>query len=175
MCAYAPTRNTSRCGLGICTVRLSTPSASSSPPSCANRCAISPPTISTTPTSTKLIKIELIEAGPRILLALPERLAAASADLLRRVDVTIRAGTPVTSVNADGVTLKSGEFVPAELIVWAAGIMASEFLRDLDGLEADRINREAGLLVAVQAASARTLGHRQARATDAGSADQREH
>jgi NADH dehydrogenase len=44
-------------------------------------------------------------------------------------------------VNAEGVTLESGEFVPAELIVWAAGIKAPEFLRDLDGLEADRINR----------------------------------
>src|SRR5882672_6327188 len=72
----------------------------------------------------KLIKIELIEAGPRILLALPEHLAAATADLLRRLNITIRTGTPVTSVNADGVTLQSGEFVPAELIVWAAGIKA---------------------------------------------------
>lgn len=89
----------------------------------------------------KLIKIELIEAGPRILLALPERLAAATADLLRRLNITIRTGTPVTSVKADGVTLQSGEFVPAELIVWAAGIKAPEFLRDLDGLEADKLNR----------------------------------
>jgi NADH dehydrogenase len=83
----------------------------------------------------------LIEAGPRILLALPERLAAATADLLRRLNITIRTGTPVTSVNADGVTLQSGEFVPAELIVWAAGIKAPEFLRDLDGLETDKLNR----------------------------------
>jgi NADH:ubiquinone reductase (H+-translocating) len=29
---------------------------------------------------------------------------------------------------------------PAELIVWAAGIKAPDFLRDLDGLEAERIN-----------------------------------
>jgi NADH dehydrogenase len=89
----------------------------------------------------KLIRIELIEAGPRILLALPERLADATAKLLRRLDITIRTGTPVTAVSAGGVTLKGGEFVPAELIVWAAGIKAPELLRDLDGLEADRINR----------------------------------
>jgi NADH dehydrogenase len=89
----------------------------------------------------KLIRIELIEAGPRILLALPERLADATAKLLRQLDITIRTGTPVTAVSAGGVTLKGGEFVPAELIVWAAGIKAPEFLRDLDGLEADRINR----------------------------------
>jgi NADH dehydrogenase len=89
----------------------------------------------------KLIKIELIEAGPRILLALPESLAAATADLLRQLDINIRTGTPVTSVSADGVALKNGEFIPAELIVWAAGIKAPDFLRDLGGLEADKINR----------------------------------
>ena len=31
--------------------------------------------------------------------------------------------------------------MPAELKVWAAGIKAPEFLRDLGGLESDRINR----------------------------------
>jgi NADH dehydrogenase len=72
---------------------------------------------------------------------LPEGLAASTADLLRKLDISIRTGTPVTSVSSDGVTLKGGEFVPAELIVWAAGIKAPEFLRDLDGLEADQLNR----------------------------------
>src|SRR3984893_13209618 len=51
----------------------------------------------------KHIKIELIEAAPRILPALPESLAAATADLLRQLDITIRTGTPVTSVSAEGV------------------------------------------------------------------------
>lgn len=89
----------------------------------------------------KLIKIELIEAGPRILLALPESLSASTTALLRQLDIDIRTGTPVTSVSADGVVLKGGELIPAELIVWAAGIKAPDFLRDLDGLEVDKINR----------------------------------
>ena len=37
--------------------------------------------------------------------------------------------------------MASGEFLPAELIVWAAGIKAPDFLADLDGLESDRLGR----------------------------------
>ena len=87
------------------------------------------------------IKIDLIEAAPRILPALPESLATATADALRKLGVNIRTGTRVTEVRAGEVVLGSGEIVPAELIVWAAGIKAPDFLRDLDGLETDRINR----------------------------------
>ena len=89
----------------------------------------------------KHIKIDLIEAAPRILPALPESLAAATADVLRKLGVNIRTGTRVMAVRAGEVVLEAGEIVPAELIVWAAGIKAPDFLRDLDGLETDRINR----------------------------------
>jgi NADH dehydrogenase len=89
----------------------------------------------------KHIKIDLIEAAPRILPALPESLATATAEVLRQLGVNIRTGTRVMAVRAGEVVLASGEIVPAELIVWAAGIKAPDFLRDLDGLETDQINR----------------------------------
>jgi NADH dehydrogenase len=89
----------------------------------------------------KFIKIELIEAAPRILPALPESLATATAEALRKLAVNIRTGTRVMAIRASEVVLDSGEIVPAELIVWAAGIKAPDFLRDLDELETDRINR----------------------------------
>jgi NADH dehydrogenase len=89
----------------------------------------------------KHIKIELIEAAPRILPALPESLATATAEVLRQLGVNIRTGTRVMEVRSGEVILASGESVPAELIVWAAGIKAPDFLRNLDGLESDRINR----------------------------------
>lgn len=41
----------------------------------------------------------------------------------------------------DGVKLGEKLFVPAELVVWSAGIKAPDFLKKLDGLETDRINR----------------------------------
>jgi len=87
------------------------------------------------------IKIELIEAAPRILPALPESLAAATADVLRGLGVNIRTGRRVMEVRAGEVVLDGGEVVPAELIVWAAGIKAPDYLRNLDGLETDKINR----------------------------------
>jgi NADH dehydrogenase len=89
----------------------------------------------------KHIKIDLIEAAPRILPALPESLASATADVLRKLGVNIRTGTRAMAVRAGEVVLDGGEVVPAELIVWAAGIKAPDFLRNLDGLESDRINR----------------------------------
>src|SRR5271168_456321 len=59
------------------------------------------------------IKIDLIEAAPRILPALPESLATATADALRKLGVNIRTGTRVTEVRAGEVVLGSGEIVPA--------------------------------------------------------------
>ena len=90
----------------------------------------------------QLIRITLIEAGPRILPALPEHLSRASADLLCDLGVQIRCNARVTEVTADGVKLDENLFLsPAELVVWSAGIKAPDFLKDLDGLETDRINR----------------------------------
>jgi NADH:ubiquinone reductase (H+-translocating) len=87
------------------------------------------------------IKIDLIEAAPRILPALPESLATRTAEVLRGLGVKIRTGTRVTAVRAGEIVLDTGEVLPAEMIVWAAGIKAPDFLRDLDGLETDKLNR----------------------------------
>jgi NADH dehydrogenase len=80
------------------------------------------------------IRITLIEASPRILPPLSERVAAAATELLQKLDVEVRTSERVTEVNADGVHTASGAYFPADLIVWAAGIMAPEVQRRLDGL-----------------------------------------
>ena len=87
------------------------------------------------------IRIHVIEAGPRILPALPERIAGSAADLLTGLGVQVHTGARVTEVSAEGVRLASGELLPAELVVWAAGVKAPEFLMRLDGLEANRLNQ----------------------------------
>ncbi|RVD72726.1 MAG: NAD(P)/FAD-dependent oxidoreductase [Mesorhizobium sp.] len=89
----------------------------------------------------KLIRITIVEAGPRILPALQEHMARASARLLIKMGVQIRCGIKVTEVTEEGIRLGEKLFVPAELVVWAAGIKAPDFLKTLDGLETDRINR----------------------------------
>lgn len=89
----------------------------------------------------KLIRITIVEAGPRILPALQEHMARASARLLIKMGVHVRCGIKVTEVTEEGIRLGEKLFVPAELVVWAAGIKAPDFLKTLDGLETDRINR----------------------------------
>jgi NADH dehydrogenase len=87
------------------------------------------------------IRIHLIEAGPRILPALPERIAGSAAALLDGLGVRVHTGARVTAVNAEGVVLEGGGLLPAELVVWAAGVKAPAFLAGLDGLETNRLNQ----------------------------------
>ena len=87
------------------------------------------------------IRLNLIEASERILPALPARLSDAAATLLGELGVRVRTGARVAEVMKDGVRLADGQIIPAELVVWAAGVKAPDFLRELDGLESSRINQ----------------------------------
>ena len=89
----------------------------------------------------KDVKLTIIEAAPRILPALPERLSKATLALLQELKVQVLTGERVTRVGPDGVTTAGNRSVPAELTVWAAGIKAPDFLKDIDGLETTRINQ----------------------------------
>jgi NADH dehydrogenase len=87
------------------------------------------------------IRLNLIEAGPRILPALPERIAMSATELLLGLGVRVHTDARVTAVTEAGVQLASGELLPAELVVWAAGVKAPEFLEGLAGLESNRLNQ----------------------------------
>ena len=89
----------------------------------------------------KDIKITLIEAAPRILPALPERMAAKVASTLAELKVDVRTNARVTTVTKDGVQLQSGDFIASELVVWAAGVKGPDVLGKLDGLEVSRSNQ----------------------------------
>lgn len=87
------------------------------------------------------VKISLIEAGDRVLPALPPKLSLAVDVELRKLRVNVFTGERVTEVSEKGITTHSGRMIPAELVVWAAGIKAPDFLKDIDGLETNRINQ----------------------------------
>ncbi len=89
----------------------------------------------------KRLAVTLIEAGPRILPALPERLAAAAQAELEALGVRVLTATQVTAVTAEAVETKSGEAIPADLKVWAAGVKAPPFLQEIAGLETTRSNQ----------------------------------
>jgi NADH dehydrogenase len=89
----------------------------------------------------KDVKIFILEAGPRILPALHKRIARGATEQLRKLSVSVHIGKRVERVTAAGLYTQDGEFFPAEMKVWAAGIKASDFLKDLGGLETNRLNQ----------------------------------
>ena len=89
----------------------------------------------------KDIQVAVVEAAPRVLPALPERLSRATEQLLKEIGVAVHVNAKVASVSAGTVHLADGRSLPAELIVWAAGVKAPDFLKDLGGLETNRINQ----------------------------------
>ncbi|HEY7656161.1 MAG TPA: NAD(P)/FAD-dependent oxidoreductase [Burkholderiales bacterium] len=89
----------------------------------------------------KDVRLTIIEAAQRILPAVPERVSKAAAGLLRDLSVRVLTSERVTEVRPDGVLTASGKRIPAELTVWAAGIKAPDFLKDIGGLESNRMNQ----------------------------------
>jgi NADH dehydrogenase len=89
------------------------------------------------------IKITLLNADPRILPMLPERLSAATTEVLRGLGVQVECNQLVTEVGATRVACRDGKTYPSDLTVWAAGIKAPDFLKQIDGLETNRINQLA--------------------------------
>ena len=87
------------------------------------------------------IKITLIEGAPRIVPALPERISKGVAEVLRGLHVDIKTGSRVVEVTDKGVKLQNGEFIPSELVVWAAGVKGPDVLSHLDGLEVSKDGR----------------------------------
>ncbi|HAB03964.1 MAG TPA: FAD-dependent oxidoreductase [Pseudomonas sp.] len=89
----------------------------------------------------KDMHITLIEAGPRVLPALPERISVPVHQTLEKLGVKVMTNAAVSEVTEDGLKTKDGEVIQASLKVWAAGIRAPGFLKDIDGLETNRINQ----------------------------------
>jgi len=89
----------------------------------------------------KDLKIVIVDAAPRLLQMLPERLSNAVARELRALAIEIHTNEKVVEVSKEGVLMASGKFIPSGIVVWAAGIKAPDFMKDIDGLETNRINQ----------------------------------
>ena len=87
------------------------------------------------------LNVTLVEAGERILPALPPRISAAAHHELTKLGVRVLTQTMVTSADKHGLNTKNGEFIEADLMVWAAGIKAPDFMKGIGGLETNRINQ----------------------------------
>ncbi|MEJ8823590.1 NAD(P)/FAD-dependent oxidoreductase [Variovorax humicola] len=87
------------------------------------------------------IHVSVIEAADRVLPALPARISTATQGLLQKLGVDVHISAKVAEVLPDGVRLADGRVLPAELVVWAAGVKAPDFMKDIAGLETNRSNQ----------------------------------
>lgn len=85
------------------------------------------------------LDVAIIEAAPRILGGLPERVSDKAARALTAKGVRLLTDAKVAAVHADRLETSQGP-VPADLIVWAAGVKAPDSNRDY-GLETGRLNQ----------------------------------
>jgi NADH dehydrogenase len=79
---------------------------------------------------TRMARVMLIEAGPRVLPALHPDSSARALRQLRTLNVEVRLGAPVTRVLADGVEL-GGERLRSYNVIWTAGVRAAPLAASL--------------------------------------------
>jgi len=87
------------------------------------------------------ITLHLIEAADRILPALPPRISEAATELLGELGVKVHTSARVAALMPNGLKLADSGIINAELVIWAAGVKAPAFLKDLDGLETNPIHQ----------------------------------
>ena len=84
-------------------------------------------------------RIILVEAAPRLLTPFDPPLSEAARTSLEQLGVEVRLGTPVTALDAAGVSVGS-ERIEARTVIWGAGVIASPAGQWL-GTETDRAGR----------------------------------
>lgn len=86
------------------------------------------------------VNIKLVEATDRVLPMMPESLREETVNVLRKKNVDVRLSTQVMDYDGEKLTLKSGEIVPTNTVIWAAGVKAVPVIAKL-GAETDRAGR----------------------------------
>ncbi len=89
----------------------------------------------------KDLKISLIEAADRILPALNPRLSHATEQLISKLGVQVHTNSKVMEVMPTGIRLSDGTLIESELVVWAAGVKAPDYLKNFGGLETNKLNQ----------------------------------
>lgn len=87
------------------------------------------------------LKVTIIEAGERILPALPPRISGAAHRELTKLGIDVCTQTFIQEVTEEGFVTKDGNLIESQLKVWAAGVKAPEWMKELGGLETNRVNQ----------------------------------
>ena len=92
----------------------------------------------------KDLQIVLVEAGPRLLAQLPDRLGDAALRELRKLAIEVHTNEKVIEVTDGSLKMASGKVISSSITVWAAGVKAADFLSSIgnpDPLETNRLNQ----------------------------------
>jgi NADH dehydrogenase len=96
----------------------------------------------------KDLQIVLVEAAPRLLAQLPERLSESALRELRKLAIEVHTNEKVVEVTESGLNMASGKVISSNITVWAAGVKAPDLLKTIGGgsegsdpLETNRLNQ----------------------------------
>jgi NADH dehydrogenase len=81
---------------------------------------------------SKQIRMMIIEAGPRLMPEMNEKLAAFAEKILIERGVDVRTRSAVVKVDPDGFELSTGESVRARTVIWGAGVGPNPLIAQLD-------------------------------------------
>ncbi|MDQ3026893.1 MAG: NAD(P)/FAD-dependent oxidoreductase [Pseudomonadota bacterium] len=87
------------------------------------------------------IRIAIVEAGARILPGLPDHIAEGTLKVLGELGVEVLTSERVVEVRRDGLKTATGREVSGDFTVWAAGIRCNDVLKEIGGLETNRLNQ----------------------------------
>ncbi|WP_438464823.1 NAD(P)/FAD-dependent oxidoreductase [Marinomonas sp. PE14-40] len=91
--------------------------------------------------SAKRLEVELIEAGQRILPALPDRIANSARSELSRLGVRVSESKRIIRAEKEGFITADETLINADMMIWAAGVKAPDFVAQLEGFETNRNNQ----------------------------------
>ena len=89
----------------------------------------------------KNLKVTLLEAGPRLVPALSEKVSAAVLKDLSALGADICLNTQVAKAATHVFITADESRIEADMLLWAAGIKVPEFMAKIEGIETNRINQ----------------------------------
>lgn len=91
----------------------------------------------------KSMNITLLDAGDRLLAAMSETSSTKALNYLNKMGVNVRFNAFVSDFDGQQLFLQSGEVMPTETVIWAAGVMGTA----LQGLKPEAYAKNGRLLV----------------------------
>ncbi|AKO45286.1 NAD(P)/FAD-dependent oxidoreductase [[Haemophilus] ducreyi] len=86
------------------------------------------------------LKVTLVEASERLIPALTQKVSNLALYELRKAGVDVKLNTMITEAVENGLITQTGEKIEANLIVWSAGVKASDFVKNL-GFATNHLNQ----------------------------------